>query len=263
MRHAWFELCVGSFAIWRAHTVMPHSVRAGTAVLDGGERDYGDDRKASEWLMRASPTSLFQTMMLNYCLSLIYSYCDKTAQDKSSRLCSQTVCSRHSVWQAGCDLSGINVCRSDLVLGCAAFSRCNHHPSCSKCQWWRWQCPHQALRRFPVVVSLSPLLDNTALAIADSDTAVGVLGIAKPLTRSSNQTYLVALFKIPLSSIHSSSLRFPLSDANISPQTRFQIGKQLHGSSKSLLNLSIDLLVMLCSWLAKRATSNLSPCSKT
>jgi len=116
---------------------------------------------------------------------------------------------------------------------------------------------------FPVVVSLSPLLDNTALAIADSDTAVGVLGIAKPLTRSSNQTYLVALFKIPLSSIHSSSLRFPLSDANISPQTRFQIGKQLHGSSKSLLNLSIDLLVMLCSWLAKRATSSLSPCSKT
>jgi len=118
---------------------------------------------------------------------------------------------------------------------------------------------------FPVVVSLSPLLDNTAPALADLDTAVGVLGSAKPPTPSSNHTCLVSI-QNPSTIIHIfllSSTSYPLSDTNISPQTRFQIGKQLRGSSKSLLNFSIDLLVMPCSRLAKRITSSLSPCSKT
>jgi len=59
-RHAWFELRVGSFAMRRTRTVVPYSVRAGAALLNGGET--ATTGKASEWLMRALPMSLTGTV---------------------------------------------------------------------------------------------------------------------------------------------------------------------------------------------------------
>jgi len=64
MRQAWFELHVGGFAVWSIHTLIPHSVRAGVALLNGEEGGtMTTTGKASEWLTRASPTSLTGTVM--------------------------------------------------------------------------------------------------------------------------------------------------------------------------------------------------------
>jgi len=102
-------------------------------------------------------------------------------------------------------------------------------------------------------------MHNVAQALTEWDTAVRVLHIAKPPTRSSNQglsRFSPHPCTISPPSLLSPILR-PLSEFNIFPQTGFQIGKQLQGWNRPASDFSIDLLVMPYSRLEKRIVTML------
>jgi len=88
---------------------------------------------------------------------------------------------------------------------------------------------------------------TSAPCIVTSEWGMGfrILRITNILTRSLNQACLVCLFALhPYLTILLSPVLYPLSVSNISPQTRSQIGKPLHGSNRPFWDFSNDFLVI-------------------
>jgi len=172
-----------------------------------------------------------------------------------------------------CAADWIRVCRSDLILGCALsvphliavqpsviLLSTSQSKSTTTLDMLSLTSPTTTMsrRHLPLPADQQRRLSSRRLEYGCISSWHCKVPDTLGLSRLSPCSYKTS----PPSPPQSSSLH-PLSKSNISSHTGSQIGQQLQDSSSRLFDFSIDLLVMPCSRLAKRATSRLSPCSKT